>query len=98
MKEKTTMVKWYLPTFYGDIRLESQDKERTLVVLHGLTPEEQHAAEKIFARALETSLIRKPWATERELRAIDLDTTAKEQRVVLMAPITDAHKVLATGL
>jgi hypothetical protein len=92
------MVKWFLPTFYGDIRLESQDKERTMVTLHGLTPEERVAMEKLILKAEKGHLLGKPWATAAELRAVDLTSTVKEQRLLLSAPIMDVQTVLTKAL
>ena len=38
MERRSKMTAWYLPTFYGDIRLESQDPKVTRVVYEKLTP------------------------------------------------------------
>jgi hypothetical protein len=92
------MIKWYLPTFYGDIRLESQAKERTMVTLHGLTPEERVAMEKLLTRAAESGITKSRWATDQEINAIDLRRTSGEQKILLQASITSVHKVLAKAL
>ena len=92
------MVKWYLPTFYGDMRLESQGKDRTMLTLHGLTPEERVAAEKLFARATQEGVLKKQWATPKEIAGIDLVSTSKEQKLLLHAPILDVQKILSKAL
>lgn len=90
-------MKWYLPTFYGDIRLESQGRERTMLTLHGLTPEEEMAMQLLMKRA-EGGALKKRWATAEVLSAINLRNTVSEQKLVLEAPISEVHKVLAKAL
>jgi len=91
------MVKWYLPTFYGDIRLESLTEDRTEVTFHGLTAEEKTAAEALVKRA-GTEGAKKRWATPEALAALNLDDTVKEQKLVLQAKITEVEQVLSKAL
>lgn len=92
------MLRWFLPTFYGDIRLESQGTQRTMVTLHGLTPEERVAMEKLIAKAEKGSLLGKPWALPKELHSLDLTSTVKVQKILLEAPILDVQGVLTKAL
>jgi hypothetical protein len=87
---------WYLPSFYGDIRLESKDRQHTLVTYWKLTPEESIAMQTLFAYA-----IRKGWASDAECkdRSANLGTLVKkEQSLWVKAKITDVQKVLERPL
>lgn len=47
------MVKWFMPTWHGDLRVEQVDPNTSLLVLHKPTPAERAAAEKIVAQCKE---------------------------------------------
>lgn len=92
------MVKWYLPSFYGDIKLESQGDKRTMLTIHGLSPEEEHAMGILKKKAMEKGVFKEPWATADALASLNLRNTVSEQKLVLEASITDVQKVLAKAL
>ena len=91
------MVKWFLPTFWGDIRLLSQGKDVTTVVLHGLTPTEKVAMEKVLQRAVQKGFTKSQWATPKQVKKIDLSSPL-EQRLVLAAPILEVQATIAKVL
>ncbi len=92
------MIHWYMPSFYGDIKLESQGEERTMLTLHGLSPEEEHAMEILVERARRGGVFKRPWASTSSLEALNLKNTVSEQKLLLSAPISEVHKVLAKAL
>src|SRR6185295_11335063 len=96
-KKEKAMLTWYLPSFYGDIRLESQGDSRTMLTLHGLTPEEEHAMQILLERA-KGGALKKSWATPEALAELNLRKTTVEQKLLLTAPISDVQKVLAKAL
>ncbi len=90
------MFQWFLPTFWGDIRLEAQGEDETRMVIQGLTEEEKVAVKALLLRAEGTALKNK-WASEKAIQSLDLGSM-KEQSLDLMAPIVDVQKVLAKAL
>ena len=92
------MIRWYLPSLYGDIRLESQGKNQTLVTIHGLSVVERVAVESLLKKAAKPGPFKKPWAPAEVLESVSLINTVKEQKLSLEASITDVEKVLSSKL
>lgn len=92
------MLTWFLPSLYGDIRLTSQGEKRTLLTIHGLSPEEQSAMKALLRKAEKPGVLRAPWCSKEELSSLSLTDTVREQKLVLQASILDVEKVLSTAL
>ena len=56
---------WYLPSYHGDIRLEKEAPEVTMLRAYQLTPTERQAMEQLRLRAVSPKL-RKPWAADKD--------------------------------
>lgn len=87
---------WYLPSLYGDIRLESLEKERTKLTLFGLSPQEKVAVTALIREAEKERVLKGPWLPMMS-HLLDLDST-KEQTVELRTSISKVQKVLAKHL
>ena len=94
------MLVWYLPTFHGDIRLESKAEGLTEVHLVQLTPTERSAVEALRSRAISPPMLRRAWAHPEAFP--DLGTSPYRDNhsltVVLAAPIRDVQRFLARRL
>ena len=88
---------WYIPSVYGDIKLERLTDSSTRVNLVGVSPTEKEAVKALFKHALKPSIMAKPWATQDELASIDL-ASLKEQRFVLSAPLSKVQGFLQKTL
>lgn len=88
---------WYLPSMYGDVKLERVSESTTKLVLNGLSPTEKEAVRSLFRRATVRSTIRKAWATEESISAIDLDSMSS-QSVDLSASISTVQNFLQKTL
>jgi hypothetical protein len=90
---------WLIPSFHGDIRLESQG-DRTILHAYELTAWEEKAMEVLRARALGREFFRKPWAKESSF--LPLTNAAYRMKdgvtVELEAKIGDIEKVLSKAL
>lgn len=75
---------WYVPSFHGDIKLESKGAEETLVTVYDLTPQEEEAM-----RALRASSLKFGWAKEADF----LPLTSSAYRTSAKTEVT-----LKTGL
>lgn len=84
---------WYLPSFYGDIRLERVSNGETRLILVGLSSTEKVAVKSLLSECRRTGLTKKTWATDEQLSRIDLDTLT-EQQLILTAPISKVQKAL----
>lgn len=85
---------WYLPSLFGDIRLDSKPEGKTLVTMEGLSPQERIALGVLFKRATKAPVLSgRAWTSQAEVDKIDL-TRMTEQAILLDAPITDVQKVL----
>lgn len=98
---------WFLPTFHGDIRLESKGKRLTSLHAFELTPTEKEAMKALRTRALkEPSLLSRsktPWATEKDFPSLTSGAypsyrTKEGVTIELKAPIEEVQAVLAKGL
>lgn len=90
------MLTWYLPSFYGDIRLEQLKKEQTKLTIVGLTPAERLAMTVLLREAEKERVVGPSWNPAAS-RLLDLDSI-REQSLVLQAPISKVQKLLAKQL
>jgi len=90
------MLTWYLPSLYGDIRLESMEKEKTKVTIYGLSPQERVAMTALIKKAEHQPVVGKCWHPLAS-RHLDLDSI-KEQSLTLDAPISKVQKLLTAQL
>lgn len=91
------MLTWYLPSLYGDIRLESTTEGSTKVTIHGLSPQEKVAMRALLTRAVRSTPFSPAWATPDMLEGFKLDRTT-EQSLTLRATISQVQKVLSKPL
>jgi hypothetical protein len=89
-------MKWYLPTFYGDIRLERLERSKTRIVLVRLTPTEKQAATKLRETALAPPWRTKPWCEPEAFPPIS--ELPNEHAVDLNAPLGKVQKLLSKAL
>jgi len=87
---------WYLPSFYGDIRLESTGKQETKVTVYGLSPQEKLAMTELLREAEKQRVVGPCWNPSAS-RLLDLDSIA-EQTLELKAPISKVQKLLQKQL
>jgi hypothetical protein len=87
---------WYLPTLFGDIKLQSQDN-KTIVTICGLSPQETIAMKVLLKKSISGNLMGSPWCSKTQADALDL-TSQKEQTLELTAGIVDVQKVLSKPL
>jgi hypothetical protein len=88
---------WFLPSMYGDIKLERSAASSTRLTLTGLSPTEKDAVKALFQRATKPGSIRAAWASTSRIEGIDLDSL-KEQVVELDAPISKVQEFLQKQL
>lgn len=93
-------MKWYLPTFHGDILLERKADKVTLVRVFELTAREETALQSLRLRATRPTLGRKPWASDAEFEPVSSAQYRTKSGLVLTlkASIKDVEKVLAKAL
>jgi hypothetical protein len=96
-KEMKMAFQWFLPSMYGDIKLDKISNESTRVTLVGLSPTEQEAVRALFTRASHPTALQALWAPASKLKGIDL-SALKEQTVDLDAPITKVQDFLQKKL
>lgn len=93
---------WYLPTWYGDIRLRVVEPRRTRVEVTALTRGELEAVRALKARSLKRGLLRRAWASERDWASMPDDAFAVGHRgvhhVILQAPLLAVESVLTRHL
>lgn len=87
---------WYLPSLYGDIRLEALEKERTKLTIFGLSPQEKVAMRALILEAEKERVLHGPWLPGMS-RHLDLDST-KQQSVELTTRISKIQKILTRHL
>jgi len=90
------MLTWYLPSFYGDIRLEQTKKDQTKLTIVGLTPAEKLAMTVLLREAEKERVVGPSWNPAAS-RLLDLDSI-REQSLMLKAPISKVQKLLAKQL
>lgn len=89
---------WFLPSWYGDIRLRVVDDHHTRVEVTSLTRGELAAMHALKKRSLQGGIIRRPWATERAWEQMPDEAfvvgSGRVHGVTLRAPITTIEKFL----
>ncbi len=88
---------WYLPSFYGDIRLERVSNQETRLILVGLSSTEKIAIAALTKEAQRAGISKRPWSNADALAGIDLDALT-EQSIVLGAPISKVQRALEKPL
>jgi hypothetical protein len=93
-------LRWYLPTFHGDVQLTSRGPSLTEVRAFDLTPDEEYAVSVLRQKALKPGWGREPWADERAFVAVSSPSyrTKEGLTIELRAPIRDVQRVLARAL
>lgn len=87
-------MRWYIPSFYGDVRLEKKEKSLTEVRWEKLTEAERAAMAALAKRAAD-----KGWIPTTTSPSSALDALAKERgEVVLAAPLEKVRGALAKVL
>jgi hypothetical protein len=93
-------IKWYVPSFYGDIRLEAKDK---MTVLHAeaLTPLEADALRRMREAHSESGVLSEAWATVAEFAAAGISGCigdpyrgANATQILLKAPVLKVERAL----
>lgn len=92
-------MKWYIPSFHGDISLEEKGKE-TLLLATNLSPDETKALKLLRDKALCNLWGLRPWTTAEEFRSLDSPSyrTAAGVQIRLAAPLATVQKFLAKAL
>jgi hypothetical protein len=96
-----TVFPWYLPTFHGDIKLESQDPATTNLRAYELTPTEERAMTLLRERALKKSALVSSWVEDPKnfpLPSSGPYRTKKGVEILLRAPIAKVQAVLVKAL
>ncbi len=88
---------WYLPSMYGDIKLNRVTSDVTKVTLSGLSPTEKMAVKALFEKAVKPGWNQKVWATEETIREVDLGSF-REQTVDMKAPMSKVQDFLQKQL
>jgi hypothetical protein len=88
---------WFIPSVYGDIKLEKEDVSSTRVSLVGLSPTEREAVKALLKHAQKPGVMSNPWATPAEIASVDLGSL-KDQSFLLRAPISKVQSFLQKTL
>jgi hypothetical protein len=93
-------LRWYLPTFHGDILLERKTEQTTILRVYELTTAEEKALEALRKRACHSPFLGHPWTTEKEFAPLsDPQYRTKDGlAITLAAPIGDVEAVLSKAL
>ena len=92
---------WYLPTYFGDIRLEVDpaNAKRTILLASELSSTERDVMDLLKQRAVHPTLLRRPWATEDDFAAAFAGyRVGKALQVTLDAPIEIVSRFVARAL
>ena len=86
---------WFLPSYHGDIRLEQEGPELTMLRAFELTPTERKAMEQLRDRAVSPKL-RQPWAADKDFLPLTnaAYATADGVTIHLKAPVEKVQDVL----
>ncbi len=86
---------WYIPSFFGDVRLEvDSEGAGTVVVFSKLSPIEEVAVSMLKKRSIDSG-----WAALPDFAAVESKTYREtEVRVRLLAPIAKVAKVLSRAM
>lgn len=88
---------WFLPSMYGDIKLDRLAESSTQLTLNGLSPTEKDAVQALFKRATKPGTLQTAWASKDRISSIDLNSM-KEQALTLDAPILKVQEFLQRKL
>ena len=88
---------WFLPSMYGDIKLDRLAESSTQLTLNGLSPTEKDAVQALFKRATKPGTLQTAWASKDRLSGVDLGSM-KEQVITLDAPILKVQEFLQRKL
>lgn len=91
------MLTWYLPTLFGDIRLERRSHKTTRLILTELSSSERRALVKLRETALAPKWGATPWCASEAFPPIN-ELEARETIIDLAAPLGKVQSVLATKL
>lgn len=93
-------LRWYLPTFHGDVLLERKTEQSTVLRVYELTDLEEKALEALRKRACHSPFLGKPWTTEKEFASLTDPKyrTHEGLSITLQAPIEDVEHVLRKHL
>src|SRR5271157_1021685 len=88
MVQRTT---WYVPSFHGDIKLESKGSEETLVTVYDLTPQEEAAMKSLRAEA-----IKNKWAKEKDFLPLTSSAyrTSAQTEITLKTAISSVEDII----
>src|SRR5277367_3424898 len=91
---------WLIPSFHGDIKLESLKPGVTTLHAYELTAWEEKAMEVLRSRALSHGLFKAAWCTEESFQPLtnSLYRTRDGITIELAAKINDVEKVLSKAL
>lgn len=93
---------WYVPTWYGDIRLRAIGRRRTRVEVYALTRGELEALDALRERSLRRGLFRRAWASPGDWEAMPAEAyrvgSRRRGHVVLSAPIQAIENFLTRRL
>lgn len=94
-----TDLKWFMPTFHGDLLLEKKGPKLTSLRAYDLTPTEEKAMQKLRSRSVSPKLLR-PWAKEADFLPLTNAAyrTSDGVTIMLEAKIQDVQSVLAKAL
>jgi len=97
-----TGFQWFIPSWYGDIRLQIIDDAHTRVEVTKLSQAELGALHALKKRSLQGGIIRKKWATEKAWDSMPNEAFAAGRstthHVTLKAPITQIESFLTRQL
>jgi hypothetical protein len=97
-----TGFQWFIPSWYGDIRLQVIDDAHTRVEVTKLSQAELAALHALKKRSLQGGLIRKKWATEKAWASMPSEAFAAgrptKHHVNLKAPIAKIESFLTRQL
>ena len=93
-------LRWYLPTFHGDILLERKTEQTTILRVYELTDLEEKALEALRKRACHSPFLGSPWTTEKEFAPLTDPKyrTRDGISVTLAASIEDVEHVFRKHL
>lgn len=85
-------LRWYVPSFHGDLLLEAKGPNETSLRAFGLTGPEKKGLETLQAKAIKSG-----WGTLDAFEVL-ISGDAEERTIVLAAPIDAVQKVLVKAL
>lgn len=93
-------LQWFLPSYFGDIRLTREGEALTELRAFQLTPQEREAMATLRERALRPRGLGKPWATAEDFATLEHESYRTEGgvRILLRAPIEKVQALLAKAL